>query len=54
MIHTGGATAVRVNGRDGSQASVLAMADSVVGAVFPNENGSTVRLYDREKISVLR
>jgi Zn-dependent protease with chaperone function len=54
MIPTGGGTAVRVNGRDGSQASVLAIADSVVGAVFPNESGSTVRLYDREKIGVLR
>ena len=54
LIRTTGGTAIRVNGRDGSRADVLAIADSVIGAVFPNENGSTVRLYDRGKIGILR
>jgi Zn-dependent protease with chaperone function len=50
MIHAAAGTAVRVNGRDGSQPNMLAMADSVMAAVFQNQNGSTVRLYDREAI----
>jgi Zn-dependent protease with chaperone function len=54
MVHTTAGTAVRLNGRDGSQPNMLAMADSVIGAVFPNQNGSTLRLYDRETIEVLR
>jgi Zn-dependent protease with chaperone function len=52
MIHAAAARAVRINGRDGSQPNMLAMADSVLAAVFPNENGSTVRLYDRKMIDV--
>jgi Zn-dependent protease with chaperone function len=47
-------TAIRVDGRGGSRADELAIADSVIGAVFSNENGSTVRLYDRGKIGVPR
>jgi hypothetical protein len=45
-------TAIRINGRDGSRAEALAIADDVIGAVFSNETGSTVRLYDRDQAGV--
>jgi hypothetical protein len=43
--------AIRIVGRDGSQAMELAIADGVIGGVFWTDNGSTLRLYDREKIT---
>ena len=52
LLRVASGTAIRVDGRDGSHADELAMADTVIGAVFWNERGSTVRLYDREKIDV--
>ena len=54
LLRTATGAAVRIDQRDGSQASELAMADSVVGAVFSNENGSTVRLYDRVQAGLPR
>jgi hypothetical protein len=42
--------ALRIVGRDGSRAVELAITDSLIGAVFWTENGSTVRLYDRKKV----
>jgi hypothetical protein len=39
--------AIRIDGRDGSRAYELAVADNVIGAVFSNETGSVVRLYNR-------
>src|SRR5262249_42345106 len=44
--------AIRIDGRDGWRASEIALSESVVGAVFVDEKGSTVRLYDREKLGV--
>lgn len=52
LLRTASGTAIRVDARDGSHAGDLAMADNVIGAVFWNERGSTVRLYDRDKIGV--
>jgi Zn-dependent protease with chaperone function len=52
LLRPADGTALRIVGRDGSHAEELAIADSVIGAVFWTENGSTVRLYDREKINV--
>jgi Zn-dependent protease with chaperone function len=52
LLRTTAGRAIRVNGRDGSHANVLAITDSVIGAVFRNESGSTVRVYDREQIGV--
>jgi hypothetical protein len=53
LLRTASGTAIRVDGRDGSHAAGdLAMADNVIGAVFWSEHGSTVRLYDRDKVGV--
>jgi hypothetical protein len=52
LLRTTAGRAIRVNGRDGSRANVLAITDSVIGAVFPSGSGSTVRVYDREQIGV--
>jgi Zn-dependent protease with chaperone function len=52
LLRTATGTAIRVDGRDGSHAGDLAMADNVIGAVFWNERGSTVRIYDRDKLGV--
>jgi Zn-dependent protease with chaperone function len=50
LLRPSAGTAIRVDGRDGSHADALAIADSVIGAVFSNETGSTVRLYDRDAV----
>jgi Zn-dependent protease with chaperone function len=50
LLRTAGGPAIRVGARDGSHAMELAIADSVIGAVFWNENGSVVRLYDRASV----
>jgi hypothetical protein len=52
LLRTTAGRAIRVNGRDGSRANVLAITDSVIGAVFPSGSGSTVRVYDRVQIGV--
>jgi Zn-dependent protease with chaperone function len=52
LLRPSAGTAIRIDGRDGSRADALAISDNVVGAVFVTEKGSTVRLYDREKIGV--
>jgi hypothetical protein len=52
LLRPSAGTAIRVDGRDGSHADALAIADSVIGAVFSNDTGSTVRLYDRDQAGV--
>jgi hypothetical protein len=52
LLRPDGRTAIRVDGRDGSRADQLAISDSVIGAVFSNANGSTVRIYDRDQAGV--
>jgi Zn-dependent protease with chaperone function len=49
LLRPASGTVVRVIGRNGLQAGELAIADSVIGAVFWNDDGSVVRLYDRDR-----
>jgi len=52
LLRTTARRAVAIDARDGSHADGLAIGDRVVGAVFSHEDGSTVRLYDREQIGI--
>jgi Zn-dependent protease with chaperone function len=46
--------AIRIDARDGSIVDEIAIGDAAIAAAFSNEHGSTVRLYDRDKIGVRR
>jgi Zn-dependent protease with chaperone function len=52
LLHTATGTAIRIDRHDGSIVDQFAIGDTVIAAAFSKENGSTVRLYDREKIGV--